>query len=359
MSARLRRAAPRLRTTGRLILQTAVAAGLSWLLAVDVFGFTDPFFAPIAAAIALGITHGRRNRRTLEMVVGVAVGIAVGDLLILWVGTGAWQLGLVVGLAMVAATLLSRSGLLATQAAVSASLVATLQPPTEGLVPYRFFHALLGGAVAVVVAQVLLPLDPVRIARQAAAPVFDRLQAVLRDNARALADGDLDRAVRALDAARAIDPQVRQLHETLATAQETARMAPTRRGGRRQIDSYELAATQVDLAVRNTRVLARGTVALLRLDDDDHPEVRAALGEAVDELAEGVGAVGEQLLGGAEPDETRRRATQAAGRVRAAFPDARAVAVGRIVGQVRSTAIDLLRCSGLDLDEAQRTVDGR
>ena len=51
----------------------------------------------------------------------------MADLLVIAIGTGAWQLAVVVGLAMVAAVLVGGGVLLVNQAAVSAVLVVTLQ----------------------------------------------------------------------------------------------------------------------------------------------------------------------------------------------------------------------------------------
>lgn len=357
---RLRGAIQRLRGAGRAVLQMALAAGLAWLVATAVLGYEAPFFAPIAAAIALSTTAGRRSRRTVEVALGVAVGIAVGDAIIFVIGTGAWQIAAVVALATGAATLLSASALLRTQAAVSAILVATLEPPTDTVlaVPHRFIHAVVGGVVAVVVAHLLLPLDPVGSVRRSVRPLFDGLSRALGDTARALAVGDAALAQRALDDARAMDPAVRELHETLAAADETARLAPMRRRERGQMDSYGLAATQVDLVVRNTRVLARATIVALRWSSGDTRAVAlAALSEAVTELAAGVSALAAQLLEDGDPEATRRHALCAAARTREAFPDVEAVAVGRVVGQIRSAVIDLLRSSGMELDAAQQALD--
>jgi Fusaric acid resistance protein-like len=64
-------------------------------------GHPRPFFAPIAAVVSLN--GARRLRRAVELVVGVSVGVGVGDLLIAAIGSGAWQISLVVALAMAAA----------------------------------------------------------------------------------------------------------------------------------------------------------------------------------------------------------------------------------------------------------------
>ena len=102
----------------------------------------------MAAIITLGITVGQRGQRAAEVALGVALGIAVADLLVLQIGTGTAQLALVVLLATSAAIFLGSGQMLATQAAVSAALVATLQPPTDGFSFARFLDALVGGGVA-------------------------------------------------------------------------------------------------------------------------------------------------------------------------------------------------------------------
>ena len=119
----------RVLATARPILQSAVAASAAWLVATEVIGHATPFFAPISAVITLGLTVGQRRARAVELAIGVTVGIAIADLLVSAIGTGAWQIGVVTALAMFGATLVGGGPLLASQAAASAVLVATLQPP--------------------------------------------------------------------------------------------------------------------------------------------------------------------------------------------------------------------------------------
>ena len=73
VSFRARRA--RLRSKSWHIGQCAVAAGVAWWLANDVFGHPNPFFAPIVAVICLGTSYGQRLRRVVEVTLGVAVGV--------------------------------------------------------------------------------------------------------------------------------------------------------------------------------------------------------------------------------------------------------------------------------------------
>jgi uncharacterized membrane protein YgaE (UPF0421/DUF939 family) len=146
-------------------------------VATDLIGHQRPFFAPIAAVVSPN--GARRMRRAVELVVGVSVGVGVGDLLISVIGSGPWQIGLVVALAMTTAVWLDGGSLIATQAGSSAVLVATLLPPggTGGL--ERCLDALVGGAIGILVVM-LLPADPIAPVRSAVITILDELSASVR-----------------------------------------------------------------------------------------------------------------------------------------------------------------------------------
>ena len=203
--AGLRTRRERIIVAARPILQTSVAASLAWLLATELVGHEQPFFAPIAAVVTLGLTIGQRRRRAVELAIGVSLGIAIADLLVAGIGTGTWQVGVVTGLAMLAATLVGGGTLLASQAGASAVLVATLQPP-EGFDFDRSLDALVGSSTALIVGALVLPVDPVRLVREGLGPVLDRLAAALRRIAGALENRDEAEAERALASVSRLDP---------------------------------------------------------------------------------------------------------------------------------------------------------
>ena len=136
----------RVRAGFPIAAQAGLGAGIAWYVARDLLGSPSPFFAPIAAVITLASSVGQRARRTVELVVGVAIGIGVGDGIILLIGTGPWQVGLVVLLAIGAAAAVGGGTPLVVQSASSAVLVATLTTPNSGLPYTRFFDALEGYA---------------------------------------------------------------------------------------------------------------------------------------------------------------------------------------------------------------------
>jgi uncharacterized membrane protein YgaE (UPF0421/DUF939 family) len=254
----------RLRANGWSVVQSAVAASVAYLLAVFMLGHERPFFAAIGAVICLGVTLGQRARRALELVFGVAFGLMVADLLVLLIGTGVAQIEVVVLLAMAAAVFFGGGPLLVNQAAISALLVVVLQPPNDAFDPARFLDALVGGGVALAV-NYLFPINPERLVERAARPIFDELVVVLEDIAAALKNGDRGRAEQALLHAREIDDdQVKSFYEALAAGHETARLSPTRRRALGHLELYANAGTRIDLAVINTRVLARGAATRSR-----------------------------------------------------------------------------------------------
>jgi uncharacterized membrane protein YgaE (UPF0421/DUF939 family) len=342
----------RIRTSAWLITQAAVAASLAYFLANVVIGHEQPFFAPIAAVICLSVTLGRRSRRAVELVFGVAVGLMVADLLVLVIGNGTIQITVVVLLAMSAAVFFGGGTILVNQAAVSAILVVVLQPPDAVFSPNRFVDALIGGGVALAI-NFLFPVNPERLVERAAAPVFEELAAVLEEIATVLESGDAERAERALERARELDDRVRTLSEALEAGHETARLSPTRRRSLRQLEFYGTIGIRIELAVINTRVLARGVYNAIRRGDRTAPQ----LPEAVRDLARSVKALATYLEDGEGPEEARRWALEAARRATEILDERHELGTSVLVGQVRSAAVDLLRSTGMDQASALQALE--
>jgi uncharacterized membrane protein YgaE (UPF0421/DUF939 family) len=330
------------------IVQCAVAAGLAWAVASDVVGHTRPFFAPIAAVISLGLSLGNRLRRVVELVVGVSLGVLVGDLLISQIGSGAWQITLVVALAMAVAVFADGATLLVAQAGSSAVLVATLLPPGDVSGVDRCIDALIGGVIGVAVAAVL-PTDPVRPVRREARALLDEIAGVLRDTAAALRERDGAAAAAALQRARASQPLIDTLRGELRGGREVTQVAPLYRRRRRELGRYAELAERADYAMRNTRVLVRRTYQALCDDEPAAPE----LADALAELALALDALTAQL--GRDGDRERARepvldVVRHAVALSAEWSPGPSEQI--IVAQLRSIALDLLQATGLSRDEA-------
>lgn len=243
----------------------------------------------------------------------------------------------------VAAVLGAGPGLMS-QTAVSALLVVTIEARAEGLQPGRIIDALIGGTVALVVAQVLLPSNPLRSAAAAADRLLELVSRALELTSEALRSGDADVAHRALDRARATDPLVVELEEALVDARETVRLSPSQRRAAPHLRCYEEALDQIDYAARNTRVLARHVRGATIREPGAPPEMATP----VELLVAAVRALGRDLRGDGDGSETRELAGQASAAATRLLAGRQDLASNVIVAQVRVIAADLLRGSGMD-----------
>jgi uncharacterized membrane protein YgaE (UPF0421/DUF939 family) len=354
LRTRLAAGSRRLQLSALPIAQCAVAAGGAWFVANDLVGHTRPFFAPIAAVISLGVSLSSRLRRVAELVVGVSLGVLVGDLLISLIGSGTWQIMLVVALAMAVAVFTDGATLLVAQAGASAVLVATLLPPGDVGGFDRCIDALIGGTVGLLVAAVL-PSDPVGPVRRESRALLDELAAVLGETAEALRKRDAGAASAALARARASQPLIDELRGALRGGHEVTRVSPMLRRRRRVLARFAELAERSDYAMRNARVLVRRTYTALCDDEPAAPE----LADVLSELANAVRTLTAQLGREGDRELAREPVIDVVRHVRAlagTFTPGPSEVV--IVAQARSIALDLLQATGLPRQEALAAMRG-
>jgi uncharacterized membrane protein YgaE (UPF0421/DUF939 family) len=330
------------------ILQCSVAAAIAWLVATRVFEHARPFFAPMAVVICIGVGFGQqRLRRVVELVVGVSLGIGVGDLFISSVGSGWWQLAVVLAMAMTIAVLLGGGTLVTLQAASSSILVATLLPPGGTAGVDRMLDALIGGLLGIA-AVALMPGDPRDALDKRARDLLGEIAAALVAAADAITERDREIAQRALTRARS-QQAGDDYRAALRAAREVAAISPLHRRERRDVARYAMAAEPIDRALRNSRVLLRRTRSALT-DDETFP---AVLPQALRELAAAVTAFARVLAGEGDAAEVRE-AIRAAARTVDADDLADVGFSARVVtAQLRSAAVDLLQATGLDHEKAR------
>jgi uncharacterized membrane protein YgaE (UPF0421/DUF939 family) len=344
------RSAParRLRAASLTIVQASLAAMIAWATSRYLFGRDEPIFAPLAAIAALGVSLERRLRPSVEMVVGVAVGILVADALVVWLGRGTWQLGLVVALAMSAAVLVRAGPVAVVQASSTAVVIATLAIPTDqaAFSVGRFVDALVGGAVGLLVT-VLLPANPIREVVRVAGPLLGGLSETLGRLAVALRERDESLASAALAEAHGLQVTVEQLGQTIEASAEIAVLAPARWSARGTLGVLEQALPHVESAVRNTRVLARHMVTALERGDVIPPGLDGALEEcatAVLVLKRAVESAGDLAPARAAAVRAAQAATEALGHTAGMLAQT-------IAGQTRAVAADVLYATGLTSDD--------
>jgi uncharacterized membrane protein YgaE (UPF0421/DUF939 family) len=337
----------RLRTKAWAIGQCAISAGVAWWLAHDVLGHPKPFFAPIVAVVCLGTSYGQRLRRVVEVTLGVAIGVFLADVLLQVIGTGAWQISVVVALAMSVTLLLNAGTLFVTQAAVQGIVVVTLVA-TPGYAFTRWTDAVIGGLVALVAAT-LVPRAPLRRPREQAALVLRRIARLLKAAAQSAEDGDVERSLDVLADARATDSIIRELQDAASEGLSVIASSPFRRRHVGNVRQMVELVEPLDRALRNTRVLVR-RVAVSAYHHEPFPRAYALL---CDDLADAVDLMADVLAKGQMADTPEvRRALLAVGDGTAQVERVADLSADVVLAQIRSIIVDLLQITGMDVVEA-------
>lgn len=322
------------------VFQCAIAAGVAWWFARHVVGHPTPFFAPIAAIVSLGTSYGQRLRRVAEVTVGVSLGVFGGDLLAKVVGVGAWQVAVIVVLAMTIAILLDGGQLIVIQAAVQSIVVVTVLP-NPGAAWTRWTDALVGGGVALVAATVV-PAAPLRRPREEAAKVLRKVRDLLLAASEVMVTGDVEPALDLLADARSTDHLIRTLQgaadEGLAVVASSPFRVRHKPGLRKMADLVE----PLDRALRSTRVLVRQTAAAAYLRQPvphSYSVLAADLAAAIEIAA--------AELDGHRMAEAARSAILAVGKASGEVERSDHLSAEVILAAIRSVVVDLLLLTGM------------
>ncbi|MFI7598182.1 aromatic acid exporter family protein [Actinoplanes sp. NPDC049681] len=349
----------RLRRGALPAVTAATAATVAWLIAAYLIGHPDPLFAPSAALVVLGESRGRRLRQTTEIVFGVAAGVLVAELVVLALGPGVTSLFVVLLLTVGPLAAAGASNTLITQSAISGLYVVAVAAPQGHLMPFRFVDALIGGAVAIAATQLAVARKPLTPLVDAAQKTYADLADLLADLNKAVGHCDEPAAHAVLDRAHQLNDCVERLHSEALAAGETLRLRVRRRRRLAQVRDVEQTTHQLDHVVGNIWVLARNAVTLTRLHASTPPDLTRAL----DALASAVRSAGESLasdlVGPGDPDRHAGQAdADALEAVRIAaklLEDEPSLPLSMIIGQIRTTAVDLLR--GVGQDDVMSRVD--
>jgi len=327
------------------IAQAAVAAGVAWLIASDLLGHETPFFAPLAAVVCLGTSYGQRLRRVGEVALGVAVGVLIGDLFVLTLGSGWWQLMLLVSLAMSVAFLLDGGQLFVMQASIQSIVVATLiADPSQALT--RWTDALIGGAVALVAATAV-PAAPLRRPRQQAGVVMRKIASLLRAASDVMESGELEPALELLADARNTDRMIDEMRAAADEGLAVVASSPFRVRHRDDLRRMAEVVEPLDKALRTTRVLVRRTAVAAH----HRRPVPSSYARFCDDLADACDAIADEMSDNRSPAGVRDRLLEL-GRATAQLERTHALSIEVVLAQLRSLVADLLELSGMEPLEA-------
>lgn len=287
------------------LLQTAIAATVSWQICLVLLPNHAPTFTVLAIVTGMNVHPGHRGKWMLQVALGAVLGVLLSNAVGMIPAPRTLLVLLVLVLTLAIGVLFySHNWFLINAAAGGVIPIAT------GAVDHGFafgvgWQALVALGVSLVFTQLLFPVD-------AADAVRSPLRGLLRGAGQLLgaAAAGLDgaatesRGPRTADADEALDGQVRTLHQKLSEGRGVTRLAPRRFGQRHVVDRYAAAVPALErlagdvgglvhLADRTDgapSAVVRGCADLgAALDhlasDVDDPARQAALGRCAEEIA--------------------------------------------------------------------------
>ncbi|WGW12534.1 FUSC family protein [Saxibacter everestensis] len=332
------------------LLQAALAATCAYAFAVFVLGHQYPFLAAVAAAVGVGVVADLRVRRAIEFSIGAVLGVTVGEVMVHLLGTGVWQIFVVMMLTFLVAQMLNSGALFTMQFGIQ-SIYVVVVPATTGSAPFeRTQDAVVGGVVALLVAG-LMPRDPRREPRRNASALLREIAEILDELSDAARRSDPHAAERALTRGRDSQGLVENWEKSAKIAQEAARISPAQRRHAAEVSRLARACEYADRAMRLVRVVAR------RMQSAAAEGVpRPKLADAVSTMAEGARELNQALLKGSSREEAQRILSEAA-----AILDPRNLTVKDLQGDslvllLRPMAVDLLQAAGLTSSAAVKRL---
>ncbi|MEE1618022.1 FUSC family protein [Brachybacterium sp. J153] len=350
------------RSDALTVARAALAASLAYLVSGFLWNHEHPFFSSIVAFIIIGFGIEKKMRKVVELASGVMLGVLLGELARSLLGSGTWQIFVVVLVAGLLARFIDKSSLFGFQTAIQ-SLLVMIMPVTPGMTPGgRVLDALTGVTVAIVV-HLLLSGNPLRLQARAACSFFGELDDTLVALALAARSGDHGVARAALVSLRSSSQKYTD-EWTLANdvANEMATFSPTGVRHAHQVERLQHLLIGSDRAMRNMRVIARREVEFL---EAVHGDAHSRLADALLAARDAVGALREAVQRD-EVDftEARRRLRLFCSYLTPEMllqndEGTRPGRAGHFEGvtltiQLRSLAIDLLQSTGLSAVEAKR-----
>ncbi len=349
LAARLRQGGRRVRGSAVPILQAALAAGVAYLIAEQIFGRLNPMFAPIACWVCLGFKTDRVPRKVAELGVGATAGVLLGEAFALTLDVGWWQIALALMVGALVGRFLDRGDLTTIQAGVNAVVVVGMSwwQSIIGGVTGRWIDAVVGAGVAFVVA-VLLPRHPTARPRRYARSTMSEYATLLNIVGRGLRTGDVELLADAQGQRRAVTELNADWEETLTTAREVVALNPALWRQRSEVAELDRLFRLMGRTQRTSYLVARQGLAMTE-EVGPMPDV----GDLLLDISTAVHALAGSVGHWNQPHRARELLLGVAGRAapsEVVGGDWRPVA---LISLLRAIVVDLLQATGLSRAQAR------
>jgi hypothetical protein len=324
LRARIRDGGRRVVASLPAIIQITTAVAASYAIAHWGLGHATPVLAVTVTINSLGFARDARPRRVAETLLGILLGVALADTLSLFLGTGIWQLVVVLLVVFVVGRAVSPNPAFALAAALPSALVVLLPTTTGG--PYG---RSLDARDRTVLFSVVV---------ESVGSVVDSLE-----------DADPAAAALALERLRRTQSLVDAWRASLDTAVAVARVSPWLRSRLADYRRNVRVLDAADLATRHLRTFSRRVDFLVR---DGVP--RPAIAGLVETTGAGIRMLGEELDDPQVAGAARSLLADLARRLDpvVVVPDA-GIADASVVLLLRPLVVDLLVGTGMSGDDAR------
>ncbi len=343
----LRAVAQRAVSSIPVAIQIVIGVVASYSFAHFVLGHATPLIAVTVVISTLGFARDARPRKVVESAFGILIGIVLSELIRILVGSGIWQLALVLFVTILVARAVSPNPTFALAAATQSALVMILPTPIGG--PFtRSLDGLVAGVVALLLTA-LIPRDTRRIATRDAKALASVLSQSMTSLLEGLMDSNQPAAFLAVERLRKTQALINNWTTSLDSAMAVARIAPFLRRQLPDLRRQQALLDGFDLAARHLRVIARRIYFLLKEGGG-----RSELVELFSEIAAIIDLMGEAIEDAAKLEE-------AAGALRALAPRLdpdtfvphAPVTESVFVLLCRPLVVDLLMATGYSIDDAR------
>lgn len=252
------------------IAQIVLTATLAFLIAREVVGNIFPVLAVLVSISSLGFSRDTRPIRVLTTVFAMVLGLAISDVMLIIFGPGLFQLMIVIALAALAARFVSNNAAFAVTVTLQATLVQMLPEPEAGFLS-RPLDGLIGGTIALLVTA-LLPRNPLKLVRTETRQLFQEFRNSLTSLRSVLEHPDQTQSQLALAQIRASQSVLDSCQLAIDSARAITKVSPLYRKVRVDVEASADVVSNMDLAIRNLRVIAR-RVDYLTADGKPRPKL--------------------------------------------------------------------------------------
>lgn len=337
-------------------LQIVVSGIGAYAFAQHILGHYEPIFAATAAIVSLGYVRGAtHSRRMLEVTIGVTLGVFIGDMLMMALGRGLWQAGLVMLISILLARFLDNGIIFTIQMGLQSCLVVLMHPSPDG--PFaRSIDAIVGGSFAFLL-MFIFPRDPRVAPRKNATALLRSYSKVLQHASQAMHDYNYEQAHQSLLEARKLQPLYNAAEGDLVTARGMAKLSMLGKRHSSELEIFAQTLSGIDLAIRNTRMFNRRLASTIRhvvispSAVDSIAQTLKQLAQAVDLLADAVNTT-DPAIGRSKRTEAHHKLKLVAENLDPALMGVRTLEGESLVLVLRPLVVDLLEATGLQHDDA-------